>query len=682
MLDLIFQGILACLSPINILAMLLAVPAGIIVGALPGFGAATGLVLALPMTYGMEPATAFVVLTGIYIGAEYGGSISAILINTPGTPAAIMTTLDGNPMARDGKARDALLISNIASFSGGLFGGLMMLFFMPILGNFVLHFGAGEVFVMAGVGLLLVGVITKGSRVKGVISVCLGLMYTFVGGDRVSGFSRFDFDIPILVGGLPLIAGLLAMFAIPQMLDLALGPKPDAGSIKLHSYGVKGNINLFKHWFSLIYKNQLVNIIRSGFFGLLGIIPGVGSAVPSMLSYTAAKKASKNPEEFGKGAVAGIVAPETSNNATVGSSLIPVLSLGIPSSPSAALFMGAIFLHGMTPGPNFMIKEANLVYILIMAVFLCSLMQLLLGVFTIGSFANILKVPGSLLFPCIIALCCIGAYAVRTQDFDIDFFIGFGIFAYFLSRLGFSMGAIVLGAFLAPTMEASLIEALNISPAMGGLFAYFMTRPIALGMVGLLILYGVIITILSLRQKKTVSPQKAAVADGPALWSGERGVDLGIYIIVGLCAWWFMRMAVDYPEQNRLLPNATFVVLMGISAFGALQCLFFPGIYRGKNTSALKKIPWKKLVIIAIALCAYLPLMYGIGFYPATVPFVVVCALLIRHWYGEPYTARDLIKIILFALIFTIAALIVFTIMFQTSMPIPEWLEDLMLDWF
>lgn len=682
MLELIFQGILTCLSPINILAMLLAVPAGIIVGALPGFGAATGLVLALPMTYGMDPATAFVVLTGIYIGAEYGGSISAILINTPGTPAAIMTTMDGNPLARDGKARDALLISNIASFSGGMFGGLMMLFFMPILGNFVLHFGAGEVFVMAAVGLLLVGVITKGSRVKGVISVCFGLMYTFVGGDRVSGFSRFDFDVPILVGGLPLIAGLLAMFAIPQMLDLALGPKPDAGSIKLQNYGVRGNMNLFKHWFTVIYKTQFANIIRSGFFGLLGIIPGVGSAVPSMLSYTAAKKASKNPEEFGKGAVAGIVAPETSNNATVGSSLIPVLSLGIPSSPSAALFMGAIFLHGMTPGPNFMIKEANIVYILIMAVFLCSVVQLLLGVFTIGSFANILKVPGSLLFPCIITLCCIGAYAVRTQDFDIDFFIGFGIFAYFLSRLGFSMGAIVLGAFLAPTMEASLIEALNISPAMGGLGAYFLTRPIALGMVALLLLYGIIIAILSFRQKKAKIVEQAAHSPEPALWSGERGIDLALYAIVLLCALWFMHMAADYPEQNRLLPNATFIVLIGISLFGILQCLFFPKIYSGRNISALKKIPWKKFIIICAVLCAYLPIMYSIGFYPATIPFVIVCALLIRNWYGESSSRREFIKICIFALVFTLATLFIFTVLFQTSMPMPEWLEDLLLEWF
>ena len=216
MLDLIVQGILTCLSPVNLLAMLLSVPLGIMVGCLPGFGAATGLVLVLPMTYSMEPSTAFVALTGIYLGAEYGGSISAILLNTPGTAAAVVTSFDGHQMARRGKARDALLISNIASFSGGMFGGLCMLLFMPLLGSFVLEFGAGEIFVLSAAGLLLVGSVTRGNRIKGIISVGLGLLFTFVGADGVTGVSRFDFDIPILVGGLPLIAGLLAMFATPR----------------------------------------------------------------------------------------------------------------------------------------------------------------------------------------------------------------------------------------------------------------------------------------------------------------------------------------------------------------------------------------------------------------------------------------------------------------------------------
>lgn len=678
MAELILQGILTCLQPFNILAMLLAVPFGIMVGCLPGFGAATGLVLVLPMTYSMEPATAFVVLTGIYIGAEYGGSISAILINTPGTPAAIMTTLDGNTLARKGKAREALLISNISSFSGGLIGGLMMLFFMPILGKFVLKFGAGEIFVMSAIGLLLVGVISKGNRIKGVISVCFGLMYTFVGADSVSGFSRFDFDVPILIGGLPLIAGLLAMFAIPQMLDIALGPKPETGTIKLANYGVRGNFHLFRHYFSLIYHTQLFNIIRSGLFGLMGIIPGVGPAVSSMISYAAAKKASKHPEEFGKGAVGGIVAPETSNNATVGASLIPVLSLGIPSSPAAALFMGAIFLHGMTPGPNFLIKEANLVYLLIMAVFVCSLVQLLMGAFTIGIFANILKVPPSRLFPSVVAICCIGAYAVRTLDFDIDFFICFGLFSYLLSHLGFNMGAIVLGAFLAPTMESSLIEALNIAPSMGGIIPYFMSRGIAMTMMGMLAIYLFYAFATNIRNsRKDLKVSEAIPINSKPTWHGQRGVDFIIYLVIFILCFIFINMTNAFPPESRIMPIAAFIVVIFCCIVGIIQCLFFDKQYIKQNISSLSCLPWKKLTVISAIFALYIPLIYIIGFYPATIPFIFICSLVINKWHESVITTKVIIRDILYSLIFTVVAQLIFTDLFQSPMPIPEWLEEI-----
>ena len=679
MFELIVQGVLTCLSPINILAMLISVPFGIIVGCLPGFGAATGLVLVLPMTYGMDPATAFVALTGIYIGAEYGGSISAILINTPGTAAAVITAFDGHAMAVQGKARDALLISNIASFSGGLIGGLMMLLFMPILGNFVLKFGAGEVFVMAAVGLLLVGVVTKGNRIKGIISVCLGLMFTFVGADGVSGFSRFDFNIPILIGGLPLIAGLLAMFAIPQMLEVALGPKPDTSTVKLEDHGIRGNLRIFKKYLGRCYREQPGNILRSGIIGvIIGIIPGVGAAVASMASYAAAKKADKHPENFGKGYMPGIAAPESANNALVGGSLIPVLSLGIPGSPAAALYMGAIFLHGMTPGPNFLIKEADLVYLLIMAVFLCSLVQLLVGAFTISSFANILKVPTTRLFPSVIAVCCIGAYVVRTLDFDIDFFIILGIISYILSRLGFNMGAIVLGAFLSPSMESALVEALNIAPAMGGLIPYFQTRPIALCMLGMVGLYLLYVIISSIRQARVCRESEEFPGEClPSEWRGERGTDLGIFIIVFIAAAIFLSMTTVFPEKSRILPTIAFCTTMVCCVLGAIQCIFFSKVYSGRNTSPLALIPWKKLVILGAVMVLYLPLMNLIGFYPATVPYILINAMIIRRWHGYEVNAKAVFKEAVFAVIFTVTIYLIFTVIFQSPMPLPLWLEDM-----
>ena len=491
MLDLIVQGILTCLSPVNLLAMLLSVPLGIMVGCLPGFGAATGLVLVLPMTYSMEPSTAFVALTGIYLGAEYGGSISAILLNTPGTAAAVVTSFDGHQMARRGKARDALLISNIASFSGGMFGGLCMLLFMPLLGSFVLEFGAGEIFVLSAAGLLLVGSVTRGNRIKGIISVGLGLLFTFVGADGVTGVSRFDFDIPILVGGLPLIAGLLAMFAIPQMLDVAMSPRQDTTKIHMGDGGLRDNMGMFARYLRKIYRCYPLNILRSSLFGvIIGIIPGVGAAVSSMAAYSAAKKASKHPEEFGNGAEEGIVAPESANNALVGGSLIPVLSLGIPGSAAAALYMGAIFMHGMTPGPNFLANEGGTVYMIIMALFVCAAVQLLLGLLSIGSLAHILRVPVYRLFPGVLVICAIGAYVVRGLQLDIQVFVGFGFLAYLLIRIGFNCGAFALGFILGPMVERSLLEAWSLA-SVKGFLPYIMSRPMAQGMLACLLAYAV-----------------------------------------------------------------------------------------------------------------------------------------------------------------------------------------------
>ncbi len=676
MFDLILQGIMECLTPVNLLAMLISVPLGIMVGCLPGFGAATGLVLVLPMTYSMEPSTAFVALTGIYLGAEYGGSISAILINTPGTAAAVVTSFDGHKMAQQGKARDALFISNIASFSGGMIGGLCMLLFMPLLGSFVLKFGAGEIFVLSAAGLLLVGSVTRGNRIKGVISVGLGLLFTFVGADGVTGFSRLDFDVPVLVGGLPLIAGLLAMFAIPQMLDVAMSQRQDTSRIAMGEGGLRGNLNMFSHYLRKIYRKYPLNIMRSSLIGvIIGIVPGVGAAVSSMAAYSATQKASKHPESFGHGEEEGIVAPESANNALVGGSLIPVLSLGIPGSPAAALYMGAIFLHGMTPGPNFLLKQADLVYLLIMAVFLCSVVQLILGALTIGTFANILKVPASRLFPAVIAVCCIGAYVVRTLEFDISFFIWLGLFSYVLSVLGFNMGAIVLGAFLAPTMEKALIEAMNIAPAMGGLIPYFMSRTVAMVMLALVLVYLAYIFVSSWRQARICPPGEEEGVCLPAEWKGERGTDLAAFILLIAASLWLASICADYPFKSRVFPLLTFAIIILCCVIGIIRCIFFSGSYGGRNTSPLARIPWKKLAVLGAYMIAYLPLMKMIGFYAATIPYMIANSLTIHHWQERNITKRRVLSDILFAVIYTVIVYLVFTVIFLSEMPMPEWLE-------
>ena len=610
MLDMVLQGVLGVLQPINILTLILTVSLGIVIGALPGFGAATGLILVLPLTYSLDPGTAFVALCGVYVGAEYGGSISSILLNTPGTGGAVVTCFDGFPLAQRGKAREALFISNIASFSGGIVSGLVMLFCMPILGGAVLHFGAGEILVLAVIGLLLVGSISAGDPLKGVGSAALGVFMTCIGADAFMGNPRFDFDIPILIGGIPFIPVMLGVFSVPHLLRLALGRQDGTQAVSMRNMSMRENARIFLDVFRDMFARMKILLLRSGLFGvLIGIVPGVGGSVATMVAYSSARRASKQPEMFGKGAREGIAAPEASNNGLVGGSLIPVLALGIPGSPAAAIFMGAIFLHGMTPGPNFLVSQGNLVYLLIMAVFMAAVVQLLLGFLTIGSFANILKVPPYLLFPSLLVICCIGAYVVRGLEFDMWLFSGFGLAAFFLVRLGFNPGAFILGMILGGITEGSLLETLTLARAQGGLLAYFMGRTIALIIIGMVVIYFAWRLFSAWR---THEPRSAAEASARAEtrevgpWSGLRGYDAAYSVLLlGICAWLYS-MLNELAPSTALFPRIVLTVLM--LSMGALlaKTVFFGRLYANKTESPFSGTRWTALSGVLIVWGLYL----------------------------------------------------------------------------
>ena len=669
MLDLIVNSLVTCLEPINLLAMLVSVTVGIVVGCLPGFGAAEGLVLVLPLTYSMEPSTAFIALAGIYLGAEYGGSISAILINTPGTPAAIVTSFDGYPMAKQGKARQALLFSNCASFTGGIFGAFAMLLFMPLLGSLVLRFGSGEIFLLAGMGLFLVGSISRGNLLKGVTSAALGLFFTFFGAETITGFSRFDFDIPILIGGLPIIGGMLAMFAVPQMMELALASGSKSEKMDYGSMSVRENFKLFREVLAEVYRRFKLTMFRSSLFGLLiGIIPGVGASVASMAAYSSARKYSEHPEEFGNGAKEGIVAPESANNALVGGSLIPVISLGIPGSPAAAIFMAAIFLHGMTPGPNFLAKQGDLVYILIMALFLASLVQLLLGALTIGSLAGILRIPASRLFPLVIAICTVGAYVARSIEFDVLFFVGLGILAFFMARFGLDMGALVLGAFLGNTMEVSLNELLSIAPAKGGVIPYFFGRPIAAGMLICIGLYCLYLVIRALRAPRECGGPSAAPAD----WLGRRGADFCLSLALIVLALFFLYMARDYPVSSRLFPSIVLLVILVCMGVLFLKSTLRGSSYAGCNESPFAGLDWGRVGILCVLILAYGISVTELGFYVTSFVFILLSCEMLDRWNGGD--GRGLASLpgkILYAFLSVLAMYLVFECGLSVGMPSP-----------
>lgn len=673
MLDMVLQGVLGVLQPINILTLILTVSLGIVIGALPGFGAATGLILVLPLTYSLDPGTAFVALCGVYVGAEYGGSISSILLNTPGTGGAVVTCFDGFPLAQRGKAREALFISNIASFSGGIVSGLVMLFCMPILGGAVLHFGAGEILVLAVIGLLLVGSISAGDPLKGVGSAALGVFMTCIGADAFMGNPRFDFDIPILIGGILFIPVMLGVFSVPHLLRLALGRQDGTQAVSMRNMSMRENARIFLDVFRDMFARMKILLLRSGLFGvLIGIVPGVGGSVATMVAYSSARRASKQPEMFGKGAREGIAAPEASNNGLVGGSLIPVLALGIPGSPAAAIFMGAIFLHGMTPGPNFLVSQGNLVYLLIMAVFMAAVVQLLLGFLTIGSFANILKVPPYLLFPSLLVICCIGAYVVRGLEFDMWLFSGFGLAAFFLVRLGFNPGAFILGMILGGITEGSLLETLTLARAQGGLLAYFMGRTIALIIIGMVVIYFAWRLFSAWR---THEPRSAAEASARAEtrevgpWSGLRGYDAAYSVLLlGICAWLYS-MLDELAPSTALFPRIVLTVLM--LSMGALlaKTVFFGRLYANKTESPFSGTRWTALSGVLIVWGLYLWGVGVLGFYVSSFLMVLVLTVMLRAAAGEAGSPRSLLACLVFSVIYGIAAYIVFKIFFGIVTP-------------
>lgn len=672
MFDAILAAASGCFTPINLLAIILSTTLGIVIGALPGFGATTGLIIVLPLTFSMDPGTALVTLTGIYVGAEYGGSISSILLNTPGTGGAVVTCFDGFPLAQKGKAREALFISNIASFSGGIVGGLTMLLFMPILARFALEFGAGEILLLSIMGLLLVGTISNGDPLKGILSASLGVFITCIGADPFLGLSRYDFGTMILIGGMPFIPVMLGVFSIPYMIQLVLeGSGSSKTRIDFQKQSMRDNAAVFIRVAKVMFSGMKWLLVKSGLIGVgIGAIPGVGGSVSTMVAYSAAKNASRHPEEFGHGSMEGIAAPESSNNGLVGGSLIPVLTLGIPGSPSAAIFMGAIFMHGMTPGPNFMTQQAPLAYLLILSIFLCALVQLTLGFLSIGSLTNVLRVPVSRLFPAIVLICGIGAYVVRGLEFDIYLFTLCGFVLYILSHIGFNAGAFILGMILGSETERALLEALTIAQAKGGLFAYYCGRPIALGLIGLLALYAIWRIWKELHKDPCKDlPEQECL---PGSWKGMRGCDAVFSLLCLAALVVLFSMSFSLPEKTAIFPRIT----LGIAGASMLvllgKSLFWAKAYYGSTRSPFAGLPFGKLGILGGSWLIYLLGIGHLGFYSSSFLMMAFYTNLICFWESKSsLTPKKVVKNTLFSLIFTAVCYVVFKYFFLVSMPVP-----------
>ncbi len=491
MLDVLPEIVISLTQPTNILLMIAGVAGGIVIGALPGLTATMALALMLPFTFTMEADAALITLGGIYIGAIYGGCIAAILINTPGTPSSIATTFDGYPLTLKGKAEHALVTAAFSSSLGGVLGGLALLFITPLLASLALKFGPPEYFWVSVFGLTIIATLSSGSLLKGLLGGTLGLLLSTIGIAPIGGESRFTFGFPPLQAGIDLIVVLIGLFCIPEVIGMI---EQKGGARDRASYTPKKGVALavIKE---LIRKPILY--LRSSVIGIaVGIIPGAGGNIASLLSYDMAVRFSKDKQSFGKGNIEGVAASESGNNAEVGGSLVPLLSLGIPGAAPAAVLLGALMMQGIRPGPDLFTTSPGLVYTFCWAFIVANIVMFVLGFYGSRYVAQVINMATFYLAPLIVFLTAIGSYAIRNNMLDVAMMIGFGILGYILKKAGFEPGPIVLGLILGPIAETGLSQSMLMGQAQGSIWSLFFSRPISVTLI-LLCLFSLMWPLLS-----------------------------------------------------------------------------------------------------------------------------------------------------------------------------------------
>lgn len=467
---------------------------GIIIGALPGLTATTGVSIFLPMTFFMEPVSAIGFLCGIYCGGMYGGSITAILINTPGTPAGAATAIDGNPLAIKGQAYKALQIALYASVIGGIISCIVLIFVSPILAKIALKFGPAEYFAVALFGLTVVVSLSSGNLVKGLIAACVGLLLAFVGMDPIAGSLRLTFGNVALLSGfqlIPVLIGLFAMTEILKQVEQILEKKV----VKEEKIDIKGEKLTFKE-----LRGSLKTIIKGSLIGcFIGAVPATGGATAAFMSYNEAKRSSHNPEEFGKGSLEGVAASESANNGVTGATFIPLLTLGIPGDSVTAVMLGALIVQGLVPGPTLLQNNAATVFGIYAALMISNIAMLVLGGFGIRYFHRVTDIPKNILQPLIFALCCIGTFAANARVFDIMTMFVMGMVGYLMSKAKMPVVPVLLALILGPTVEENLRRGLVAS---GNSFITFISRPIAIGVLVVTIISLIYVLVREYKAKK------------------------------------------------------------------------------------------------------------------------------------------------------------------------------------
>lgn len=505
-LNSLFLGFSVALQPDVLLYAFIGCLVGTLVGMLPGIGPLAGISILLPLTFGLDPTKAIVMLAGIYYGSQYGGSTTSILLRIPGEAASVMTCIDGNAMAKKGRAGAALCIAAVGSFLAGTFGVIMLTLIAPPLATFALRFGPPEYTALLVLGLIFLAYMSTSSLLRTLLMAAFGLLIGTIGIDVMSGHFRFSFDIPELGDGIGIVPVAVGLFGLGEILSTP-------------SHGVQNNVTAPRLRELLPtrteWRQARMPIARGSVLGFfIGIIPGSAHIISSFVSYALERRISKTPEEFGKGAVAGVAGPESANNAASTGAFVPMLALGIPTGPVIAVLMAALLIHGIPPGPTLVNDHPKLFWGFVASMYVGNLMLLMLNLPLVSAFVNILRIPYAYLYPLIIMFCVIGVYEVNNSLIDIWIMLIMGVVGYGLKKFNFDPAPLVLGLVIAPIFEMSLRQSLIMS---GGSWEIFLHRPIALVLLAIcavllgLAIYG---AILSRRDWRTRMAQAEAGETG------------------------------------------------------------------------------------------------------------------------------------------------------------------------
>ncbi|GAE34339.1 tripartite tricarboxylate transporter permease [Halalkalibacter akibai] len=627
---------------------------GIIIGALPGLTPTMGVALMIPFTFSLGATDGLILLGGIYCGSVFGGSIPAILFNVPGAPANVATTFDGYPMTKQGKARKALELATIASVIGGLFGMLLLLFFAPIFADFSLRFGPTESFWISLFGITVIAAISDGSVSKNLMGGCFGIFLSFIGISTITGTARFTFGLDSLVGGLHMVAVLIGLFAFPQALRLIENLR---NSEKSEKNTFKQEQSTIRQSFKDVLKNPKSVTIGSSLGAFVGMVPGAGGNIASLLAYNETKRFSKNKDQYGKGEKNGIIASESANNAMVGGSLIPLLTLGIPGSPTAAIFLGGLLIHGIWPGNNLFVDHAEVAYTFLYSMVVAQILLLFVGFAMIKYMTRLTHIPAHYMAPVIISFSIIGAYTTQNNVFDITTVVIIGLFMFILQKFDFSPAPIALGFILGTIAEQGLLHGLQVGAARGSAFSYFFTGSWNIVLYGLVLLTVGVAVYQRLRSTKRTSLLKQVKSVSGWNFLSFRALTwLALSMGIGVSIFLMTTM----PLQQRLFPQITLLFLLILVLIEYVKVSM-----EKREVKKDKSISWPFIIIVGFVSIISL-LINAIGFYNQVLILVISIPLFALFVYKQKLAIRQICFV---GLAFTFILYIVFSVLLRVPLP-------------